>query len=156
MEGECVQVHGVTIRTKYLFISPPTQLAHTRIQTQMHIYTQPRHPTYIPLVHADLIIRSSPPQYLVSRKGDMADNGTERTETKAPLSPFSPSCLWLSRGIVRLSARHQSTHLEREANPILSASTKPLAPLFLPLVSSIFFCLLSVGIFQTPGVLFIG
>ena len=87
---------------------------------------------------------------LVSGGGD---NGAQREETKAQLTPFSPSCVWLSLGIVRPSAALQSTHLEKETNPILPAGIKPLTPLFSPLVF-LYFCLLSVGIFQAPSLLF--
>lgn len=109
--------------------------------------------THIQWVHSGLIIRSGPTWCLVSGGGDRGDNGTQRKETKAQLTPFSPSCVRLSLGIVRLSAALQSTHLEKETNPILPADIKPFAPLFSPLVF-LYFCLLSVGIFQAPGPLF--
>lgn len=87
---------------------------------------------------------------LISDEGDIDDNGTERKETKAPLSPFSPSCFWLSPGIVKLSASLQSTHLEREANPILPAGTQPLAPLIFSPWLPLFFPHLISGHISSP------
>lgn len=110
---------------------PSTQLTHTNKQS---------------IGPSDLIIRSSPKQCLVSEKAirvTMGQKGWRQNHLSLPLPPLVFGCHQA------LHVGLQSTHLEREANSILPAGTKPLAPLFSLLVSSIF-PLLSLGIYFKP------